>query len=198
MGSYDKINNPLLDDEDRAALERVHRATGRSWAVRHVREAGLKPWMRSFAAWFALEGNALTRKEQLIRCRQYAKDRVRLPTMIVLLNRPDFKELVNRYTDDGIAATREQLQGLLPKVVENVEWSIDKAREKEDYKAMAGVVEPVLARTIPKKDDTPARPPVLIVNLGSGFAKQYAEAEMQEPEVIELPLPNDDNETVAS
>ena len=192
MASYDKVNNPLLDDADRAALDRVHRLTARSNAVRHVREAILKPWMRSFAAWFATVGNALTRKEQLIKCRQFAKDRVRINTMMTLLKRPDFAALVERYTEHTVEGLRAQLEDIAPDAIEANRKAIEWAVAKEDYKAIPTVTEPILSRVVPKKDDSPARPPVLIVNLGTGFAKQYAEAEIKECEVIELPIPEED------
>lgn len=192
MSNYDPKNNPLLTDEDRAALKRVHYATNRSFAVRHVREAGFKPWMRNLAAWLALGGNACTRKEQLIKARLFAKDRMRPQTLLTLLQRTDFQELVERFTEHNAEALRQQLEDLAPAAIEATKKSIEWAVAKEDYKAIPTVTEPVLARVVPKKDDTPARPPVLIVNLGTGFAKQYAEAEMQECEVEELPPPKED------
>src|SRR2546422_10249104 len=60
--------NALLSPEDIKALEDVESACRKQRATfpnRHVEEAGLKPWMRQFAAWYALEGSALKKYHQL-------------------------------------------------------------------------------------------------------------------------------------
>ena len=174
--------------EDRAIVKSVGKLLqNRNHTPRHVREAGLKIWMRQVAAYLAIEGSGHTRMEQLKTVRRIAREAVSLATYKTLLARPDFQELLERFAQDQIAATREQFQSMLPKVRESIEWSIDKAREKEDYKAIPGVVEPVLTRTIPKKDETVERSPVIIVNLGGTFAKQYVETTGHEVEVEELP-----------
>jgi len=190
-------DNPLLTPEDKEALERLEHETRklRRYAPnRHIEQAGLKPWMRMFAAWYALEGSSLKRYQQLLKAQYLARGRLSRGSFQKLLQRTDLQDLIARYTDDRIAATREQMQQMLPKVVENVEWSIDEARKANDYKAMPAVVEPVLAHTIPKKSEAPVAPPTLVINLGGHFAKVYAERELQEAEVEELPAPKEDDD----
>src|SRR2546428_4790749 len=187
--------NAPLSPEDIKALEDVESARRKQRApsqTRHVEEAGLKPWMRQFAAWYALEGSALKNYHQLAKATYSSRGRLSRQSFRRLLLRTDFQAAVTRYVDDQVQATRDQFKDMLPKIATNIEWSIDEARKAGDYKTMPAVVEPVLARTIPKKDEKEVATPQIVVNLGGHFAKLYAESEMQEAEVEELPPPKDD------
>lgn len=158
---------------------------------RHVDEQGLKLWMQQYAAYIAVKGNGDLKRQQLAMASRIARQRVSSSTLKRLHDRADFQALVEKLGSDQLAATKMQFQSMLPKVADNLEWSMDMAREKEDYKAMPAIVEPVLSRTIPKKDETPDSRPNIIVTIGGTFAKQYVEAEIQEPTVEELPPPTD-------
>src|SRR5256712_1191426 len=188
--------NALLPPKDIKALEDVESACRKQRATfpnRHVEEAGLKPWMRQFAAWYALEGSALKKYHQLAKANYFARGRLSRNSFRKLTARPDFQAAVTRYVDDQVQATRDQFKDMLPKIATNIEWSIDEARKAGDYKTMPAVVEPVLARTIPKKDEKEAVAPQIVVNLRGHFAKLYAESEMQEAEVEELPPPKEED-----
>lgn len=147
----------------------------------------MKIWMRQFAAYIAIEGNGHLLRQQLAMCSRIARQRVSMNTMRRLLKRPDFQALVEKLGDDQVAATKEKLQSMLPKASELVEWSMDQARAKEDYKAVPSIVEPVLSRTIPKKDEALDAKPAITVIIGGTFAKQYVEAPIQDAIVEELP-----------
>ena len=73
------------------------------------------------------------------------------------MRRQDFRDLVEKFVADTESAAREKLQAMLPKTLEYVEESIDNARAAKDYKAMPTVVEPVLGRTVPKKEERSSR-----------------------------------------
>src|SRR2546426_12360450 len=150
--------------------------------------------MRQFAAWYALEGSALKKYHQLAKANYFSRGRLSRNSFRQLLLRADFQAAVTRYVDDQVQATRDQFKDMLPKIATNIEWSIDEARRAGDYKTMPAVVEPVLARTIPKKDEKEVGQAQIIINLGGTFAKQYADAELQEVEVVELPPPKEDDE----
>src|SRR2546427_9440559 len=187
--------NAILSPEDIKALEDVESLCRKQRATfpnRHVEEAGLKPWMRQFAAWYALEGSALKRMHQLAKANYFSRGRLSRQSFRRLLLRNDSQAAVTRSVDDQVQATRDQFKDMLPKIAKNIEWSIDEARRARDYKPMPAVVEPVLARTIPKKDEKEVAAPQIVVNLGGHFAKLYAESEMQEVEVEELPPPKEE------
>jgi len=184
--------HPILSPEDLKALEDVRRHFARSLPNKHVNQAGLKPWMRQFAAWFALEGNAYPRQQQLNHASALAHGRLNHGGLRKLLHRPDFLALVDRYSDDKVEATRDRFKDMLPKIADNIEWSMDQARKEEDYRAMPLVVEPVLSRTMPKKDDTPPTTQVTINLTTERFAT--LERPLQTVEYEELPPERDPDE----
>src|SRR2546428_8355968 len=116
--------NAPLSPEDIKALEDVESACRKQRATfpnRHVEEAGLKPWMRQFAAWYAYEGSALKRYHQLAKANYFSRGRLSRESYRKLLARADFANLVERYTDDRVLAMRDKMTDMLPKVVDNVE-----------------------------------------------------------------------------
>src|SRR2546428_13447477 len=143
----------LLSPEASKALEDVESLCRKQRATfpnRPVEEAGLKPWMRQFAAWYALEGSALKRMHQLAKANYFSRGRLSRNAFRQLLLRNDFQAAVTRYVDDQVQATRDQFKDMLPKIATNIEWSIDEARKAGDYKTMPAVVEPTLALTSSK------------------------------------------------
>ena len=185
---YESPKDSFITPEERALIQEVGRlARSRNNTTRHVQEQGLKIWMRQFAAYIAVEGNGHTRYQQVAWASRIARQRVSHNTMRRLMGRPDFQALVEKLGSDQIAATKERFQSMLPKIADNLEWAMDQARTKEDYKAIPQVVEPVLSRTVPKKDEQVEGRPVINVVIGGTFAQQYVEAEVQEVEVEELP-----------
>src|SRR3989441_12139598 len=189
--------NALLSPEDIKALEDVESACRKQRATfpnRHVEEAGLKPWMRQFAAWYALEGSALKKYHQLAKANYFARGRLSRNSFRKLTLRADFQAAVTRYVDDQVQATRDQFKDMLPKIATNIEWSIDEARKAGDYKTMPAVVEPVLSRTIPKKEEKEVQTPTVVIKLGGTLTREYLEADVQNVEVEELPLPKEEDD----
>lgn len=178
--------NPLLSPEDIAALAALKER------VKLARRGpqGLLPWMRLFAVDYALARSSFSKDELLELARKFSNNselsRLKLNQV---MRRQDFRDLVEKFVADTEAAAREKLQAMLPKTLLYVEESIDNAREAKDYKAMPTVVEPVLGRTVPKKEEKEQAPQQVIVNLGGKFAQMFAETEMQDAEVEELPPP---------
>ena len=159
--------------------------------TRHVQEAGLKLWMQQYAAYLAVKGNGDLKRQQLAMASRIARQRVSRSTLARLHARTDFQALVDKLGSDQVAATKAQFQSMLPQIADDLEWASKTARAKEDYKAIPAIVEPVLSRTIPKKDEVAEIKPIINVMIGGTFAKQYVEAEMQEVVVEELPPPQE-------
>src|SRR5947209_16478681 len=104
--------NALLSPEDIKALEDVESACRKQRATfpnRHIQEAGLKPWMRQFAAWYAYEGSALKRYHQLAKANFFSRGRLTSDSLRKLLGRADFVRLVERYSDDRVLAMRDKM-----------------------------------------------------------------------------------------
>jgi len=183
--------NPLLSPEDVQALADLN---ARLKLARQPPK-GLLPWMRLFAVDYALARSSFSKDELLELARKFSNNpalsRLKLNQV---MRRQDFRDLVEKFVADTEAAAREKLQAMLPKTLLYVEESIDHAREAKDYKAMPTVVEPVLGRTVPKKEEKEQQTPQVVVNLGGKFAQMFAETAMQEAEVEELPPPTEEGE----
>src|SRR5690242_7371453 len=183
--------NPLLSPDDIAALA----ALKERMALARRGPTGLLPWMRLFAVDYALARSSYSKDELLELARRFSNNpqlsRLKLNQV---MRRQDFRDLVERFVADTEAAAREKLQAMLPKTLEYVEESIDNARAAKDYKAMPTVVEPVLGRTVPKKEEKEQQTPQVVVNMGAKFAQMFAETAIQDAEVEELPLPREEED----
>ena len=101
-----------------------------------------------------------------------------------------YREMVTRYTKVGERRALEALKTYktsnVPKAVENHEWAMDAAKEKEDYRAMALLVQQPL-RHLSKQAEAQDRP-LIVVNIGKDAQRFMADVEeIQEAEVEELP-----------
>src|SRR2546428_7832664 len=107
--------NALLSPEDIKALEDVESACRKQRATfpnRHVEEAGLKPWMRQFAAWYALEGSALKKYHQLAKANYFSRGRLSRNSFRQLLLRADFQAAVKAYRGRRGQGTRGPPNGI--------------------------------------------------------------------------------------
>ncbi len=101
-----------------------------------------------------------------------------------------YRELVTRYTKKGETKALEALKTYkvsnVPKAVENHEWAMDQAKEKEDYRAMAILVQQPL-RHLSKQAEAQDRP-LIVVNIGKDAASFMKDVEeIQDVECEELP-----------
>lgn len=104
-----------------------------------------------------------------------------------------YRELVTRYTKKGeqkaLQALKSYKTSNIPKAVELHEWAMDQAKDKEDYRAAALLVQQPL-RHLSKQAEAQDRP-LIVVNIGKDAQSFLADVEeVQEAEweeVKELP-----------
>lgn len=101
-----------------------------------------------------------------------------------------YRELVTRYTKKGeqkaLAALKTYRMDNVPKAVDLHSWAMEQAREKEDYRAAALLVQQPL-RHLSKQAEQADRP-LIVVNIGKDAASFMQEVEeIQDVEVEELP-----------
>ena len=158
----------------------------------------LRVWHAHFAAWLAEQPTTPPATEQLAAATQSAnarRDPNRAPVTVsynqlrTLKERPDFQEVVKEIEKGGIMGARQKFVSRLPELMDLFQWGAERARAKDDVRALASYVVPGLDRALPKHDQLLAQinAPQVFITMTE---RQLAVEQAGEIEVTVEAIPN--------
>lgn len=165
---------------------------GNAAAIRRVGETiryspALTPWMCAYAEWLTLGNIAPTWTQKVTKARGLSRAPVSRKQLVLLEARPDFLAYVRDLESGPLERARARFQSAFPEYVEAHKEALDKARDANDYAAVARIAEPVLDRVLPKKTDGGGATQVSITLSASqlaGISASYTPPKMLVDEVV--------------
>ncbi len=112
----------------------------------------LRPWMRTYAEWLALQPGRLGRTERIKVANKLAHDKVSWRALQHLEHRPDFLAYHDKFSAGAVSAARAKLEAESPWYVEQHRKGLERAIKAQDYKAITNFTTPVLERVWPRRE----------------------------------------------
>lgn len=125
-----------------------------------IARSSLLPWQLSFAEWIANQHYSPKVVAQAAKASEIASAALGSPVDIApddvraLRQRPNFREAVKRFRDESLNRARKTMEAHLSHYATAHINALKIAEEKQDYRAMAQISEPILERVWPKRGDT--------------------------------------------
>lgn len=136
----------------------------------------LQPWQARFAAWLADQPGRVSKALQCEMATRFANKRrdaeiaavaVTYKQLRILKATPAFQTFVAALQADGVERARALLTSQLPEYVELHRWAAQRAKEKDDPRAMAALTVPALDRAMPKREAGTVAQQVVSIHLTS-------------------------------
>lgn len=139
-----------MPDEDfsRYHLKRVVKPA--STACFHA--TGLKPWMRMYAEWLALQPGRPANAERQAIVNRLAHEKVSPKALRHLEQRTDFIEYHDKIALGSVTAARAKLEAESPWYIEQHRLGLEAAMAAHDYKAVTNFTAPVVERVWPRRE----------------------------------------------
>lgn len=112
----------------------------------------LHPWQRQFARWLAGSKVYPRLPAQRAKLKDLRGFEVPETERKELIRHPAFKAYFQIFQDRGIRAARARMEEVSLEAVNTLTWSMRKAKQKEDYRAVPNIVSPILERAMPRRD----------------------------------------------
>ena len=95
--------------------------------------------------------------------------------------------------EQGLRAMRFRTVEVAAKSVEMIDWGLDEAKKKGDYRAIPGLASPVMERAWPRREDMAQAAPTVIIQITQAqHAQLEAPPAILEAEIIEV-IPVDES-----
>lgn len=140
----------------------------------------LRPWMKTYAEWMALQPGRLGRKERTKVANKLAKDKVSQRALQFLEKRADFLAYHDRFAAGAVSQARAKLEAESPWYVEQHRRGLERAIKAKDYKAITNFTTPVLERVWPRREGSVIATQVTI-HLSP---RQQTELSQSEPQLL--------------
>lgn len=114
--------------------------------------AKLYPWQRAFARWLAGSKVYPRLPAQRAKLQQLRGFEMAETDRKELIRHPAFKAYFQIFQDRGIRAARARMEEVSLEAVNTLTWSMRKAKQKDDYRAVPNIVSPILERAMPRRD----------------------------------------------
>lgn len=124
---------------------------------RDTKHPPLTRWQARFALWYATQPRQPSVTEQVEAATRLAGTPVKYDQLKRVKLRKDWRELHDAMARGGIEAARAVLLNDLPTYMELHAWAAQRAKEKDDVRAMAALTTPAMDRVIPKRDEVLAQ-----------------------------------------
>src|SRR6266513_868031 len=118
-----------------------------------VKHPPLTKWAARFALWYAEQPRQPSVAEQVEAASRLAGTAITYDVVKHTKVRKDWRELHDAMARGGLDAARAVLLNDLPTYMELHAWAAQRAKEKDDVRAMAQLTTPAMDRVISKRDD---------------------------------------------
>lgn len=112
----------------------------------------LRPWMIAFAEWYALCTKRPIIAVQVAEATKLAGTPVLNSQLQGLKSRTDFRALVQKFYEGGVAAARTKIENDLPYYVDKHKEGLEQATKKKDYRAYKDFTVPMIERAWPRRE----------------------------------------------
>lgn len=158
---------------------RKHRIPFAATGIYHG--TGLKPWMRLYAEWLAIQTKRPGRKERQMIVNRLVNEKVSPKAIKFLEQRPDFLEYHDKIAAGAVTAARAKLEAQAPWYVDQHQIGLEQAIAKGDYKSVPNFTGPIIERTWPRREGATESSTINI-----NFTVRQA-AELEKPQQEMLP-----------
>ena len=161
---------------------------------RDLRRAGegphLLPWMKAFAVWMATHAGLHhpTQAEQLAFIEDRTGARLSPRLLRKMRVRPAFIEYYHALCHNVEEQAMEEFKNHLPEYVSGNRQALHWALEAKAYDKIPAIAAPGL-RYLTKDIGTESRQASVVINFGTGFAKEYLSMQTELPEIEWTALP---------
>jgi hypothetical protein len=112
----------------------------------------LRPWMRTYAEWLALQPGKPGWREKIAIVNRIAHDKVSKRAVRFLEARADFIAYYDKFATGAQTAARAKLESETPWYVEQHRLGLEAAISKGDHKAIPTFTTPILERVWPRRE----------------------------------------------